>query len=219
MAPNNGQNEFDPRSPVEHIDTRSKHKEVTEGIALCLSGGGYRAMLFHLGALWRLNELGYLKKLSRTSSVSGGSITSAVLGMNWSNLAFDDHGVARNFGSEVVGPVRHLAGKTIDRKSILVGIFTPGSISDKIADAYRKHLTPMLNGMEKIDWQILRQFAIGQVVINDRVDDFFPPVGGKMPRMQFRVAGYFLIENGKIRVWRDFGYPGAKQILEPAPKA
>lgn len=29
-------------------------------IALCLSGGGYRAMLFHLGALWRLNELGYL---------------------------------------------------------------------------------------------------------------------------------------------------------------
>lgn len=23
------------------------------GIALCLSGGGYRAMLFHAGALWR----------------------------------------------------------------------------------------------------------------------------------------------------------------------
>ena len=30
------------------------------GIALCLSGGGYRAMVFHLGALWRLNELGLL---------------------------------------------------------------------------------------------------------------------------------------------------------------
>jgi hypothetical protein len=34
------------------------------GIALCLSGGGYRAMLFHLGALWRLAELGYLAKLA-----------------------------------------------------------------------------------------------------------------------------------------------------------
>ena len=30
------------------------------GIGLCLSGGGYRAMLFHLGVLWRLAELGYL---------------------------------------------------------------------------------------------------------------------------------------------------------------
>ena len=28
-----------------------------EGIALCLSGGGYRAMLFHVGAIIRLNEL------------------------------------------------------------------------------------------------------------------------------------------------------------------
>ena len=34
--------------------------EPAPGIALCLSGGGYRAMLFHLGALWRLNEAGYL---------------------------------------------------------------------------------------------------------------------------------------------------------------
>jgi hypothetical protein len=27
------------------------------GTALCLSGGGYRVMLFHIGALWRLYEL------------------------------------------------------------------------------------------------------------------------------------------------------------------
>jgi NTE family protein len=29
-------------------------------------------MLFHLGALWRLDEFGYLPKLARVSSVSGG---------------------------------------------------------------------------------------------------------------------------------------------------
>ncbi len=46
--------------------------EPAAGIALCLSGGGYRAMLFHLGALLRLNELGYLARLDRISSVSGG---------------------------------------------------------------------------------------------------------------------------------------------------
>src|SRR5260370_39410808 len=37
------------------------------GIALCLSGGGYRALLFHVGMLWRLNELAYLPQLGRIS--------------------------------------------------------------------------------------------------------------------------------------------------------
>jgi NTE family protein len=59
------------------------NEHVQDGIALCLSGGGYRAMLFHVGALWRLNELGYLAKLDRISSVSGGSITAALLGLRW----------------------------------------------------------------------------------------------------------------------------------------
>src|SRR5438046_6052551 len=49
------------------------------GIALCLSGGGFRAALFHLGALRRLNELGVLPSISTISSVSGGSIISAHL--------------------------------------------------------------------------------------------------------------------------------------------
>jgi NTE family protein len=56
-------------------------KQPRPGIALCLSGGGYRAMVFHLGALWRLNEVGLLKKLDRISSVSGGSITAGMLGL------------------------------------------------------------------------------------------------------------------------------------------
>jgi NTE family protein len=47
------------------------------GIALCLSGGGFRAALFHLGALRRLNELGVLGQVDTISSVSGGSIVSA----------------------------------------------------------------------------------------------------------------------------------------------
>jgi NTE family protein len=46
------------------------------GIAVCLSGGGFRAALFHLGALRRLRELGLLHEVSLVSSVSGGSILS-----------------------------------------------------------------------------------------------------------------------------------------------
>jgi NTE family protein len=125
-------------SPVSEDQPDAKGPE--EGIALCLSGGGYRAMLFHVGALVRLNELGYLPRLDRVSSVSGGSITAATLASRWGRLAFDGDGVTRDLGAQLVGPVRRLAGRTIDRGSILGGILTPGTIADKVADAYREHL-------------------------------------------------------------------------------
>jgi NTE family protein len=97
-------------------------------------------MLFHLGALWRLNELGYLPKLARVSSVSGGSITAGLLGFKWVKLAFGGNGVGAAFDQEVVQPIRALASKTIDEGAIVAGIFTPGSIADKVTDAYRTHL-------------------------------------------------------------------------------
>src|SRR5262249_61351374 len=52
------------------------------GIALALSGGGYRATLFHLGAIRRLNELGVLPQITTFCSVSGGSILNAQLATN-----------------------------------------------------------------------------------------------------------------------------------------
>jgi NTE family protein len=136
-------NDAQSTAPVNLVDTGSKFDDGTSpepGIALCLSGGGYRAMLFHVGALLRLNEFGYLPKLNRISSVSGGSITAGVLGLRWSRLGFDPSGVAANIDAELVRPVRALAGKTIDQGAVLGGIFLPGSISDKVTDAYRTHL-------------------------------------------------------------------------------
>jgi NTE family protein len=109
------------------------------GTALCLSGGGYRAMVFHLGVLWRLNEWGRLSRLDRISSVSGGSITSAVLGMKWSRLDLQD-GVAQRLVPEVIEPVRALARVTIDVGAGLKGLFLPGSISEGVERAYDKHL-------------------------------------------------------------------------------
>jgi len=54
-------------------------KPKRKGLALCLSGGGFRAALFHLGALRRLNELGILTQIDTFSTVSGGSLVSAYL--------------------------------------------------------------------------------------------------------------------------------------------
>ncbi|HOW54035.1 MAG TPA: patatin-like phospholipase family protein [Syntrophorhabdaceae bacterium] len=126
--------------PVRYLDADLVKGGPQEGIALCLSGGGYRAMLFHLGCVWRLFETGYLARLDRISSVSGGSITAGVLGLAWNKLfsgGANDLDLYRQF---VVGPVRSLAGETIDATAIVGGIFLPGSISEKVQKAYRKHL-------------------------------------------------------------------------------
>jgi NTE family protein len=112
----------------------------SEGVALCLSGGGYRAMLFHAGALRRLNELGWLPKLDRVSSVSGGSITAAVLASAWTELQFDGNAVATNFNERVLEPIHDLAGRTIDIPAILLGMFLPGSIGAWLARSYRRRL-------------------------------------------------------------------------------
>src|SRR5262245_31365788 len=130
--------ELAPAAEARDADSEARR---SAGTALCLSGGGYRAMLFHVGALWRLNDAGYLPKLERVSSVSGGSITAGVLGLAWPKLAFDDNGVAQSFQAELVEPLRRMAGKTIDFPAIAVGLLLPRvTIADRIAGAYRKHL-------------------------------------------------------------------------------
>ena len=56
---------------------------VNPRIALALSGGGFRASIFHLGVLKRLAELGWLKRVDVLSTVSGGSIIGAFAVIRW----------------------------------------------------------------------------------------------------------------------------------------
>jgi NTE family protein len=127
-------------SPVRSIPTDPPDEVPQDGIALCLSGGGYRAMLFHLGALRRLNEAGFLPRLKRLSSVSGGSITAGTLALAWPKLDLDGDGVARGFDDGVTLPLRRLASRTIDVTAVLHNLVAPGAASGHIAAAYRKYL-------------------------------------------------------------------------------
>jgi NTE family protein len=88
------------------------------GQGLALSGGGYRASLFHLGVTRRLHELGALQKITRLSSVSGGSIFAGFLAHRMlereaAHLEFDDWEV------EVSAPFRELVRKDI-RTGLLI---------------------------------------------------------------------------------------------------
>jgi NTE family protein len=92
------------------------------GTALCLSGGGYRAALFHLGATRRLNELGALSKIDTFTSVSGGSIFASLMAAHavrsphaWSQPG----GPVDSFDDAVTQPMRELAQHDIRTDPVL----------------------------------------------------------------------------------------------------
>ena len=89
-------------------------------------------MLFHVGALYRLNEIGLLPKIARIASVSGGSIAAGALGARWGELDFDQSGVATNFGEAVAIPLYGLAGKFIDLPAGILRLI-PGVWSANVA--------------------------------------------------------------------------------------
>jgi NTE family protein len=129
---------------VNHEGFHFDDRPPAEGIGLCLSGGGYRAMLFHVGTLWRLNELELLSRIDRISSVSGGSITAGALGVGWKKFSWEParkRVTSESFRQHFIDPVRALGRKTIDLAAIGWGILSPVStIGDQIADAYDETL-------------------------------------------------------------------------------
>jgi predicted acylesterase/phospholipase RssA len=59
-------------------------------LGLALSGGGFRATLFHLGVVRFLRDAGALRDVTDIASVSGGSILAAHLVLNWDRYNGDD---------------------------------------------------------------------------------------------------------------------------------
>jgi NTE family protein len=129
-------------APIPEATARGRDLE----LGLCLSGGGYRAMLFHAGALARLNELGWLTKLDAVSSVSGGSIAAGLLGAVWSRFTWDSRGVATNFDDKYLSPLLQFSQATADFPSILYGVAAPWTTASKeVAKRYRALFGPGAN--------------------------------------------------------------------------
>ncbi len=110
-------------------------------VGLSLSGGGYRAALFHTGAIIRLNELGILPKLDRIASVSGGSIAAGLLAKAWTRLDFDPAtGIAENLHAEVVAPALALTARTLDRRVTLGGLLPFVSAGNYLSSLYDRYV-------------------------------------------------------------------------------
>jgi NTE family protein len=111
-----------------------------EEVGLALSGGGIRATLFHLGALIRLRELGWLERLDRISGVSGGSIMAAVLARAWASLK-EARFSPEAFATHVTGPVLSFAGQRIDVWVIALGLVPGISPARLLAARFERDLT------------------------------------------------------------------------------
>lgn len=165
LAPEAPRPEFDPAAPppgggisptdlppasAPSDDAREAYLPSRErkGVALCLSGGGYRAALFHLGAVRRLNELGALGKIDTITSVSGGSILSAHLAATLGDRWPSGDEVVSDFDEIIAKPFHRMANRNIRTWPLLSGLvpwnlFRGHAAVSALEGQYRAHLTKL----------------------------------------------------------------------------
>ncbi|MGV8038552.1 MAG: patatin-like phospholipase family protein [Thermoanaerobaculaceae bacterium] len=116
-----------------------------ERLALCLSGGGFRASVFHLGVLRRLWELGILGRVTTLSSVSGGSILAgfvadAMCRHGWASLAD-----VKDWEHQVAAPFRAFVSRDLCTWPILAHALWswafPGPRAGAMVRRYRTRLS------------------------------------------------------------------------------
>ena len=96
-----------------------REPEKQREVGLALSGGGSRAIAFHLGCLRALNDLGLLNRLQVISSVSGGSVISAMYAYSNDSFAEFDARVVKLLRRGLTGGILREAlrpssiGKTV----------------------------------------------------------------------------------------------------------
>jgi len=69
-------------------------------------------------------------------------------------------------------------------------------------EAFVKQMTPFLTKLKAVDWVVVRSHAMGPMVINERIDHFYAQ--DSKHDHHPRIAGLFIVRNGKIAIWRDY---------------
>jgi len=73
---------------------------------------------------------------------------------------------------------------------------------------FRVRFAESLPKYKEIEWEIFRSFAIGNIVINERLDHFIQGENASMPDAHHHIVGVFLVRDGKIQYWKDYNMPG-----------
>src|SRR6185369_8540982 len=105
-------------------------------IGLALSGGGFRATLFHLGVIAFLRDAGKLSEVTYITSVSGGSILSAHVVLNWKSYTGDEKEFDRASNEFLAFVRKDIRGLIYRHAPMQILLKTP---TDLLVDYYTDH--------------------------------------------------------------------------------
>jgi NTE family protein len=101
----------------------------TSALGLALSGGGSRAIAFHLGCLRALHDLGILSKVKVISTVSGGSVIGGLYAITDATFVDFEHQVRVLLGRGLAWPAVRAAILTIEGPKALFCFLLTGLIN------------------------------------------------------------------------------------------
>jgi len=188
--------------------TKKGRNDNRQGFALCLSGGGYRAALFHLGVLRRLNETGLLSQVTNISTASGGSILAAFLAQHvraWPSPG----GVVPEWDERIATPFKEITAQNIRtgpllRRLIPWNWWRSSAAVEALAQRYRRITTMNVSDLPErpnyvfcatdmsfgVNWEFSRErmgdyvagYTTPQIPLADAVaaSSCFPPVFAPM---------------------------------------
>ena len=69
-------------------------------------------------------------------------------------------------------------------------------------EAFVQQMGSFLKKLKAVEWEMVRSHVMGPMVINERIDHFYAH-DSKYDNHP-RIAGMFIVRDGKIAVWRDY---------------
>lgn len=155
-------------------------------IRLALSGGGFRATLFHLGVVAGLRNLGVLNRVDCIAAVSGGSILAADLALHWSKYCGNDDQFAHAAKRVVRATQQDVRGRILRRFplfSVLRWVLRRlGKLP--LGKRWRRRLHAMESGLTtggQLE-RSLRRLLYGEATLRDLGHDVLPD-GTRPPRI------------------------------------
>jgi NTE family protein len=154
------------------------NEAVAPKIGLALSGGGSRAIAFHLGCLRALNRLGLLDRVATLSTVSGGSVIGASFHAHQGDFASFETKIRQLLAQGLVAPMRRKLfsplGIKVAAASVAVGIVALAVAAIKTAVKIIGLVTPrsLAAHFERFDIRSpLHRFASRTTLLEAALDD------------------------------------------------
>ena len=206
--------------PVAALDKR---------IGLALSGGGSRAVAFHLGTLRALEDLNLLDEIEVISGVSGGSVMTGLLGYTEAPFAHIDRDAVAFLRRGLVLPglkkLLHPARSALLLWNVVV-VVLPTLVTDVIvwvansAASFLPGIRNFINAFSRYSWPLRRRYSRTHV-ISDAIADVVGTHNCDAPTRQgksivfnaceLRTGTAFRMSNERFGSWR-YGWAPASEL-------